>query len=176
MRGGLEELADAAVPLAAFGLLTHQIGAMRPSLRLTRRDAYRTIAVFVVTAAWDIVLRFIATGRLPLPVVSDWAWVRGLRPYFRDVGLVWAAVVAGAVGVMAYGVVRLWTPPDWPRYLAWVFAVSALVGLPMRLPPWFKALRKSYYDPLGAFALLTDGLSGIVVCVTMVLVGRAAGI
>lgn len=170
-----EQIRDALVPLAIFALLTYHAGQRDRRLGITTAESYRAIAVFVITAAWDVILRYISEGELPVPIVKDWNWVQTLRPYFREVGTAWAAIVAGAVGTMGYGFIRLWTPDSWVVYFMWVFAVSAAVGLPMRIPLWFNALRESYYEPLGAFAYVTDGLSGLVVACTMVLAGTLLG-
>ena len=157
-----QALINTAGPLALAALVTYA-GKPRPA----PREFFYAGVVFAVTAAWDVVLRLFSTGELRVFGVDKWRWVADLNPYFERVGVIEAAAVAGAVGVMGYSVIRLWRPGSMPRYALWVFTVSALVGLPMRLPPWFRDLRASYYDRHRLTTLATDGLSGLIVMATM---------
>ena len=52
-----EQIRDALVTLAIFALLTHHVGQRDRRLGITTTESYRAIAVFVITAAWDVVLR-----------------------------------------------------------------------------------------------------------------------
>ena len=40
------------------------------------------VQVFAVTAAWDVVLRWCAEGKITLFNVHQWSWVAALKPYF----------------------------------------------------------------------------------------------
>lgn len=140
----------------------------------TRRDLARALIVFVVTAAWDIVLRFVALGQAPLVGTERWGWVRDLRGYFETVGVWRAAGAAGATGVMGYAIIRLFTPRGWIAYTTWVFTASALVGIPMRFGNWFADLQENYYDKRKWLTFATDGLSGVIVLATIIVASVVA--
>lgn len=147
---------------------------------LTARSPHGTlpflIGAFVVSGAWDVLLRLISIGAIPTFGLQNVSWIAALRPYFRyhagATGVAYAAAAAGGAAAMAYGIIAWYRPPSLWRYLLWIFAVSALVGLPMRVGPWFKKLQETYYHDHPYLTLWTDGLSGIIVAVTM-LTGRA---
>ena len=134
------------------------------------------VVAFVITAAWDVVLRWISTGRLRVPWVEDWKWVRVLRGYFELHTPLAAALVAGACGAAAYALIALSWPIVAKRvgrmqelvYVAHAALVSALVGIAMRYSGLFPHLVTHYYEPLGFwYAFCTDAFSGVVVLVSM---------
>ena len=131
-------------------------------------------AVFAVTCIWDVILRDFAEGSLRIAGIHRWGWVRDLRPYFASHSIVGAACIAGAVGVLALSIIRLHTPAHTAIYIAWVFTVSMLIGVPMRVPGWFDELQLHYYDKHPYLAYLTDGMSGIVVWATVVALRQLA--
>ena len=161
---------DIAGPIAigaATTVVATGIGSAKPPLR----DAARAVCVLIVTAAWDVVLRLLATGQAALMGAENWGWVRDLSGYFESVGTWHAAAAAGAVGVMGYSVIRLYTPRTWAGYTAWVFGVSAVVGIPMRYGKWFEELQRDYYNQRPLLTAATDGLSGVIVALTVVAIG-----
>ena len=133
-------------------------------------QARNALVVFVVTAVWDVALRRFALGEWRLLGIEQWGWVRDLAPYFNDYTTLEAAAVAGAVGAMAYFPIAAKLSPDPLLRYAWVLFVSTVVGLPMRAPLgdwWFASLRRTYYDKRPVLTLATDGMSGVIVAVTM---------
>jgi hypothetical protein len=162
---------DTLLPLglaAAVTACAHALG--RP---LRARDVVVAAAVFVVTGLWDVVLRDLSEGNLRLAGAEDWAWVRDLRPYFASHSIVGAAGIAGAVGVLALSIIRLVEPRSLPLTVLWVGAVSVVVGLPMRVPGWFTELQAHYYDKHPYLTYATDGLSGLIVWLTLIVLDRA---
>lgn len=146
--------------------------------RLGRAQARDAAVVFAATAAWDVALRRFALGEWRLLGIERWGWVRDLGPYFSEYTTLEAAVVAGAAGVMAYFPIAARLSPDPLRRYAWILLVSTAVGLPMRAPlgdSWFASLRKHYYEKRPVLTLATDGLSGVIVALTMDLCRLALG-
>lgn len=150
------------------------------------------LAAFVVTALWDVALRVLSTAtHLHVPFVSDWKWVKVLRPYFQRHTLLSAALIAGFTGAVAYTLIaHSWPLVEEPvggvlaqsgpwlitvGYLCYVALLSGLVGLPMRVSGLFPHLVEYYYKPLGfTYSFATDAFSGVVVAVTMMALGTAA--
>jgi len=155
-------------------VVTAVVTLVHPQFAPTARDAVNAAAVFVATAAWDVVLRDISTGGLRVLGAEQWGWIRDLRPYFRAHSIVGAAAIAGAVGVLGYAVIRLYTPSETYLYAAWVLAVSAMVGFPMRGNNWFTELQRNYYDLRPWLTVGTDAMSGLIVWVTVKAASRAA--
>jgi hypothetical protein len=135
-------------------------------------DYERLVLVFVVTAMWDVLLRFLSTGKIKIPVVSQWQWVRVLEPYFKKHTILGAALLAGFAGSLAQ--LALWALPATANpvlYSAQVAIVSALVGWPMYVSGLYPELKKYYYDRLGGSAVLSDALSGLVVMASVYVLG-----
>lgn len=129
---------------------------------------------FVVTAVWDIVLRFFAEERLRMFGIERWNWVVALRPYFEKHTVLAAAGIAGMIGAVTYVIIERLSPARiaLPQYLLLVAIISALVGIPMRYSGLFPHLKTYYYDPLPVTTIFTDALSGLVVAATMGLILR----
>jgi hypothetical protein len=129
------------------------------------------LGAFVVSGAWDVVLRLVSLGAVPTFGLQHMCWIAALQPYFdyhkHAVGVAYAAAAAGGAAAMAYGIIAWYRPASLWRYFVWIFTVSALVGLPMRVGPWYKKLQETYYNEHPYLTLLTDGLSGIIVAATM---------
>ena len=143
---------------------------------LTRKLRYEGVVLaFVVTAAWDIVLRLFAEQRLRLFGIERWNWVLALRPYFDKHTVLGAAGIAGMVGAVTYVIIERLSPPriELPQYLLLVATISALVGIPMRYSGLFPHLKTYYYDPLPFTTIFTDALSGVIVAITMGLIQRS---
>ena len=138
----------------------------------------RTILIFVITAAWDLILRWMAEGRLHLFGIEDMKWVRVLTPYFEEHTPLAAALIAGFVGACTYPLIVHTNPFSEHRVLmstVWVALVSGLVGIPMRYSGLFPHLKKYYYDELGpTYSFMTDAMSGVVVAGTYVTIMRRA--
>lgn len=163
----MEMLLELTVP-PALGALVWIVARGLP----TPADAVAAAMVYCTTAAWDIVLRDMAMGNLHFLGIERMQWIADLRGYFEATGIVEAAAVAGGVGVGALALIGLWTPPGGALgFAAWVFVVSALYGLPMRAPVWFRELQKYYYEKHPYLTFLTDGLSGLIVMLTFIVTG-----
>ena len=134
------------------------------------------ILTFIITAVWDVILRLFSEQKLRFFGIHKWKWVVALRPYFERHTLLAAALLAGFVGAIAYACITL--PPFYDTLsplmrLVWIAAVSGGLGIPMRYSGLFPHLKTYYYDSLGfLYSLMTDILSGIVVCVTFTGVQR----
>jgi len=158
-------LRDTALPLAIAAAITAVARALGRPARPC--DAAAAVGVFVAAGAWDVVLREFSEGNIALFGIEGWGWVTDLRPYFVAHGILGAASIAGAVGVLALAIIRLAEPRGALAYSAWVFAVSALVGIPMRVGGWFTELQANYYERHPYLTYATDGMSGLVVAATV---------
>lgn len=139
---------------------------------MEKEDYEQLILVFLTTAVWDVILRYISLGNIRIPVVSDWEWVRVLAPYFKKHTILGAALIAGSAGASAQLV--LWLLPPTTSYAYFTFQValvSALVGWPMYISGLYPELRRHYYDNLQGKAVISDALSGLVVMMTIFLGG-----
>lgn len=134
-------------------------------------DPGKTIAVFVITSLWDVVLRWVATGYLPLAGLEEMKWIVVLKDYFERHTVLGAALIAGFVGAVTeiclHHTVNRWFPPQSALFVAGVILVSGLIGLPMRYSGLFPHLEQYYYKPLGFwYSFATDAFSGFVVMMT----------
>jgi hypothetical protein len=132
---------------------------------------YKTVViVFLITAAWDVALRFLAQGDVRAFGVERMRWVLNLRPYFEQHTLLSAALVAGFVGAVTLPLITATNPFRESRRIAslgWVALVSGAVGFPMKHSGLFPHLKRHYYDPVPAwYSFLTDAFSGVVVAAT----------
>lgn len=117
------------------------------------------VSSFVITAAFDVALNL-----LPPPIGAT-----VIRPYFDEHTVLSAALVAGFVGAVTFCVIVALYPsalqPSF-RAAAIVFAVSALMGTPMRLSKLFPHLEAHYYSAVPRWqTFCADGLSGVMVAV-----------
>lgn len=125
------------------------------------------VLVFVVTVAWDVVLRMFSMKKIKFLGIERINWIVALRGYFETHTLLAAALIAGICGVFAkllIDLVKFKTPI---AYGAWILFVSAAVGIPMRYSGLFPHLKKFYYDPLPYTTIASDAFSGIVVAATI---------
>jgi hypothetical protein len=128
-----------------------------------------TVIVFLITAAWDVILRWMAEGYITLFGVERMKWVRVLKPYFAAHSLLAAALIAGFVGAVTYPIITRFNPSPDSRAVTslWILLVSGAIGQMMRYSGLFPHLKRHYYDELGfAYSFLTDAFSGAVVAVT----------
>lgn len=139
---------------------------------MEKEDYEQLILVFVTTAVWDVVLRYISLGTIHIPVVSEWEWVHVLKPYFKKHTVLGAALLAGAAGAAAQIAMWILPPTTNPAYFVFQVAmVSALIGWPMYISGLYPELKRYYYDKLQGNAVISDALSGIVVMVSIFLMG-----
>ena len=134
------------------------------------------IITFIITALWDVVLRWYAEDKMPhlsAPLdVQNWRWVKVLRPYFEKHTLLGAALIAGFVGAITAYVMSFINVKNTYLYSIILVLVSGLIGIPMRYSGLFPHLKKYYYDSLGfKTSFLTDAFSGIVVGLTLYILG-----
>ena len=130
---------------------------------------------FIVTALWDVILRWYAEDRMPhMPPpldVHNWKWVTTLRPYFKEHTLLGAALIAGFVGAVTAYIMSFIRIKNTVKYAIILVLVSGLVGIPMRYSGLFPHLKIHYYDKLGLqTSFLTDAFSGAVVGLTLYII------
>ena len=137
----------------------------------------KIIAIFIITALWDIVLRFMATRVISVAGIENMKWVVVLKEYFERHTLLSAALVAGFVGAVTeltlYHTVNRWFSAHTLGFVLGVVIVSGLIGLPMRYSKLFPHLDEFYYKRLGfVYSFSTDAFSGFVVMVTYWLLNK----
>ena len=131
------------------------------------------LVVFGITALWDVILRFISLGSIHIPIISTWKWIKVLKPYFEHHTVLAAALLAGLAGAGAQAFLWFIPPTTNPfLYTLEVLIASILVGGPMYVSGLYPVLNRTYYDKLGAAAMLSDGISGLVVMTTIYILQR----
>ena len=138
---------------------------------------YRLIIVtFVVTALWDVVLRFMSLNFKNLPTIFQMKFVKYLTPYFKKHTLISAALIAGFIGATAQSLILLIM--SFPtsifdityigKFMSVTFIISALYGFLMKWSNLFPYLEMYYYDNLGVVGgMYHDGVSGLIVQITL---------
>lgn len=137
------------------------------------------ILTFIVTALWDVVLRFMSLNYEKLPKYFQMDFVEYLNPYFKHHTLLAAALIAGFVGATTQPIIL--SIMDFPKsifdfgyiskFMILTFIISALYGFIMKGSKLFPYLEKHYYDKLGvARSMYTDGVSGLVVQSTLLVI------
>lgn len=138
---------------------------------MTCKKEYKLIAVFVVTAIWDVLLRMFSEQKIEFMGIETVNWVIALRPYFKHHTILSAALIAGFVGAVTSALIDYTIPKyfntSYTSYLTWVAFMSAIVGIPMRYSGLFPHLKKHYYDPLPVTTVFSDALSGVIVALTI---------
>lgn len=136
------------------------------------------ILTFVVTALWDVVLRFMSLhfNKLPEFLQNLMPFIGDLKPYFQHHTLLAAALIAGFVGATTQPIILKLTP--FPKsfnkmyiikFLTVSFIISALYGFIMKWSKLFPYLDKYYYDKLGVVrGMYHDGISGLIVQITLI--------
>ena len=134
------------------------------------------ILTFIVTALWDVVLRFMSLNYEKLPKYFQMDFVEYLIPYFNQHTILAAALIAGFVGATTQPIIlSIMSFPQSIFDIAYVskfmmlsFVISALYGFIMKWSNLFPHLVTHYYDKLGvARSMYTDGVSGLVVQTTL---------
>lgn len=137
------------------------------------------ILTFVITALWDIVLRFMSLNYDKLPKYFQMDFVENLIPYFKHHTLLAAALIAGFVGATTQPFII--SVMDFPKdifdisyvfkFMVLTFVISALYGFIMKGSKLFPHLDRYYYEPLGVMrSMYTDGVSGLVVQITLLFI------
>jgi len=135
------------------------------------------IYTFIVTALYDVVLRFMALNYDKLPkFFQSFKFIKFLNPYFKKHTLLAAALIAGFVGFVTQALILYISPfpsinkfdnktiMDILKFLLLTFVVSALYGIPMKTSGLFPHLDDTYYKSAGVFGgMWYDGFSGIIV-------------
>jgi len=133
------------------------------------------IEVFVITALWDVVLRFFAMGHVKLLGIEELDWVKALKPYFQEHTVLGAALIAGFAGILAYVPIYAFKHKSFKNiwvFTLWIAFVSAAVGFPMRYSGLFPKLTEHYYNALPTTTTMTsDAFSGVVVAATVKALG-----
>jgi hypothetical protein len=143
----------------------------------------RIIITFIVTALWDIILRFMSLNFNSLPSIMQYSmpFINDLKPYFQHHTLLSAALIAGFVGATTQPIILYFM--NFPKYTSNVtyiihflmlsFIISALYGFIMKWSNLFPYLQRDYYNKLGVFrSMYHDGISGLIVQVTMLVILR----
>ncbi len=130
----------------------------------------------MVTALWDVYLRFLAEGRTTLLGVETMKWVTGLKMYFAEHTVVAAATIAGSVGAFTAALTEyLFGDMPLGLYFMGLITLSGVVGIPMRYSNLFPYLKRHYYDHLGfVYSYLADTFSGAVVALSIYALRRLA--
>ncbi len=136
------------------------------------------ILTFIVTALWDVVLRFMSLNFEKIPEIIQYTmpFIGDLKPYFKQHTLLAAALIAGFVGATTQPIITYITP--FPKninnlsylvkFLIVSFIISALYGFIMKWSKLFPHLEKHYYDKLGVVkGMYHDGISGLIVQFTI---------
>lgn len=138
----------------------------------TRTRLVQLILVFLITGLWDMILRAMALGNFSFLGIEKMKWVTTLKPYFEHHTLLGAALIAAFVGAFTYPLIQYafdkFNITNAIIQLIVVFLISGLVGIPMRYSGLFPILDEHYYKPLGfTYSFITDGMSGVVVTITL---------
>jgi len=140
---------------------------------------YRLIIVtFVVTALWDIVLRFMSLNFENLPTIFQMKFVKYLTPYFKKHTLISAALIAGFIGATTQFIIlsimsfpmSIFDITYIGKFMSVTFIISALYGFLIKWSNLFPYLEMYYYDNLGVIGgMYHDGVSGLIVQTTLLI-------
>lgn len=136
------------------------------------------ILTFIITALYDVLLRYMSLNYDKLPAFFKWFdFIKYLTPYFKKHTMLSAALLAGFIGfgaqliiltIMPYPNVKKINLHNIITFFVITFIVSALYGLPMKASKLFPILDETYYKGLGTFrGLYHDGISGLIVQFTL---------
>ena len=141
-------------------------------------DCKLIILTFIITALWDVVLRFMSLNFEKLPKSLQMDFVKYLKPYFQHHTLLAAALIAGFVGATTQPFIlsimsfpkSIFDIVSVGKFMIVTFIISALYGFIMKLSKLFPYLEKYYYDNLGVVGgMYHDGVSGVIVQLTLLL-------
>ena len=134
------------------------------------------ILTFIITALYDVILRKMSENYSTLPPILQNDFVFYLKPYFKKHTLLSAALIAGFVGALTQVIIlNIHTLPTnaatFVSFMMTTFIISALFGFVMKFSKLFPHLVDTYYKNLGtARSMYTDGVSGIIVQVTLLII------
>lgn len=141
-------------------------------------DCKLIILTFIVTALWDVILRFMSLHFEKLPTSLQMDFVKYLKPYFQQHTLLAAALIAGFVGATTQPIIlsimsfpkSIFDLVTVGKFMVLTFIISALYGFIMKWSKLFPYLEKYYYDKLGVVGgMYHDGVSGLIVQATLLL-------
>ena len=144
------------------------------------------IATFVVTALWDVLLRYMSLNfeKIPKIIQQRMPFIKDLKPYFQHHTLLAAALIAGFIGATTQPIIIAFMRFPSKRasfsyilkFMIITFIVSALYGFLMKWSKLFPHLQEHYYDKLGLVrSLYHDGISGLIVQFTILLLQKLYG-
>jgi len=136
------------------------------------------ILTFVVTALWDVVLRFMSLNfeKIPKIIQTMMPFIGDLNPYFKKHTLLAAALIAGFVGATTQPIIlalmkfpkNIFDLVYVSKFMIVSFIISALYGFIMKWSGLFPHLQIHYYDKLGVIkSMYHDGISGLIVQITL---------
>ena len=136
------------------------------------------IITFLITATWDVLLRIMSDNYYSLPTSMQYDFVRYLRLYFKKHTTMSAASIAGIIGAITQVLIMQFSnipkkilSVDTLRFLLISFAISGLLGFPIKWSGLFPYLNEYYYKPLGDIrGAYHDGISGLIVQGTILLI------
>ena len=113
------------------------------------------ILTFIITALYDVLLRYMSLNYNKLPAFFKWFdFIKYLTPYFKKHTMLSAALIAGFIGfgaqliiltIMSYPNVKKLNLYNIISFFVLTFIVSALYGLPMKASKLFPILDNTYY-------------------------------
>jgi len=136
------------------------------------------ILTFIITALWDVILRFMSLyfEKIPNIIKISMPFIKDLQPYFKQHTLLSAALIAGFVGATTQPFILYFisVPKSMKnfmhifKFLTISFIISALYGFIMKWSNLFPYLQLYYYDKLGVIrSMYHDGISGLIVQITL---------
>ena len=134
------------------------------------------ILTFVITALYDVILRYLSLNYEYLPVFLQYDFIVILKRYFQQHTMLAAALIAGFVGATTQVLILFLhkLPTNMKTmitFLTVTFIVSSLYGFVMKFSNLFPHLENTYYRELGVFrSLYHDGISGIIVQITLLMI------
>lgn len=145
------------------------------------------IATFIVTALWDVALRYMSMNleNIPTIIQSTMPFIKDLKGYFQHHTLLAAALIAGFVGATTQPIILyvMKFPKSTSKisyiinFLILSFIISALYGFIMKWSNLFPYLQIYYYDKLGLIkSMYHDGISGLIVQITMLILFKLMSI
>ena len=129
------------------------------------------VLTFVVTALWDVLLRFISLNHEKINIKLP-QFIKYLKPYFQHHTILSAALIAGFIGATTQPLIIYFMKfPTINSNISYIFnfmilsfVISALFGFIMKATKLFPHLDKHYYENLGIVrGMYHDGISGLIV-------------
>ena len=139
------------------------------------------ILTFVITALWDVALRFMSLHfeKIPQIIQKTMPFIKDLKPYFKIHTLLAAALIAGFVGATTQPIIlylisfpkSIKNIKHIVKFLIISFIISALYGFVMKATKLFPYLEEYYYNKLGVIrSMYHDGISGLIVQITLLII------